>query len=159
MKQIYLNYLTTRARSDASTAFARQFCLAQWCHYDQGEGEEVIEYYKSQWDLPPKTTNNVYVPPSAARPKLHLTLLCSDVTITRDGVLKIGRSLAAQRGQHKAFNAVLNNLLSVLSEPQRSCRAKAMRALTAIVEADSSILGDVSIPLLPFIDVPILTFM
>jgi hypothetical protein len=60
-------------------------------------------------------------------------------------VLNIGRSLAAQRGQHKAFDAVLNNLLSVLSEPQRSCRAKAMRALTAIVEADSNILGDVSI--------------
>lgn len=55
--------------------------------------------------------------------------------------MKIGRSLAAQRGQHKAFEAVLNNLLVVLAEPQRSCRTKAMRALTTIVEADSSILG------------------
>jgi hypothetical protein len=57
--------------------------------------------------------------------------------------LKIGRSLASQRGQHKAFDAVLNHLLSVLAEPQKSCRAKAMRALTTIVESDSNILGDV----------------
>lgn len=60
MKQIYLNYLTSKARTDPSIAFSRQFVLAQWCHYDQGKGEEVIEYYKSQWELPAKAANSSY---------------------------------------------------------------------------------------------------
>ncbi len=65
------------------------------------------------------------------------------MAITREGVQKIGRTLAVQRGQRKVFDVILNQLLAVLGESQRSSRAKAMRSLTTLVEADADILADV----------------
>lgn len=78
----------------------------------------------------------------------NLTIICRDVaTVSRDGIVKIVRHFSAERELFKGVDQMLDRLLAVFADSGKSIRAKAMKSLTIVVEADPSMLGDVSIPL------------
>lgn len=54
VRQLVLNFLTERSKTDNSAIYAKQFIITRW-HYEDGEDESNHAYYEAQWDVDPKT--------------------------------------------------------------------------------------------------------
>lgn len=57
--------------------------------------------------------------------------------------MKIVRFLATKGSLFLSFDSLLNQILTLMNEPQTTFRAKGLKALTAVIEADPNTLGDV----------------
>ncbi|KAH7414591.1 hypothetical protein KP509_14G000800 [Ceratopteris richardii] len=125
LQQMLLNYLDEAASSDNLTLYARRFYLWQW-YRDDSEGEENLAFYFGRCMRQSSNHTRGVVP----------------TPFTRDVIVRICAVLGQQRPLARGFDRILERLLVSLQENAPTPRAKALRAVSEIVEVDPGVLGD-----------------
>eukprot|EP00250_Pteridium_aquilinum_P012903 c21018_g1_i1 orf=256-5733(+) len=125
LQQMLLNYLDEAAVSDSMSAYARRFYLWQW-YRDDSQCEQNLPYYHGRCARESSNHGRGIVP----------------TPFTRDVVARISAALGQQRPLARGFDRILERLLVSLQENSPTPRAKALRAVSAIVEVDPGVLGD-----------------
>lgn len=125
LQQMLLNYLDEAAVSDSTVVYARRFYLWQW-YRDDSQGELNLAYYHGRYAKQSSNHGRGIVP----------------TPFTREVVVRISAVLGQQRPLARGFDRILERLLVSLQENSPTPRAKALRAVSAIVEVDPGVLGD-----------------
>eukprot|EP00898_Chlorokybus_atmophyticus_P000235 jgi/Chlat1/1211/Chrsp115S01676 len=123
-RQIIINYLTDamHKESDSNALYARRFFISQTCK-DIGVADSW-KWLAAQWEVPPRTTSDL------------------DTPMPRRVAVSVVRVLAQQRPLARSFDRLLDQLLGRMFEGQSTPRARALKAVCAIVEADPNVLGE-----------------
>jgi cohesin loading factor subunit SCC2 len=121
--QTLLNYLQEMAVNDSTAIYARRFYLCQWLR-DEEQSMQTIQFFRN------RCTSKVPLQDFDFAP------------LSRDAVFRISRALGQQRPLARGFDKILERLLVSLTENSPTPRAKALRAVSAVVEADPGVLGD-----------------
>ncbi|KAF8090173.1 hypothetical protein N665_0483s0012 [Sinapis alba] len=125
VQQILLNYLQDAGSADDAHTFICWFYLCLW-YKDVPKSQENFKYY-------------------IARLKAKSIIRNSGATtsfLTRDAIKKITLALGRNSSFSRGFDKILHMLLASLRENSPIIRAKAMRAVSTIVEADPEVLCD-----------------
>ncbi|MCO5609933.1 hypothetical protein L7F22_064168 [Adiantum nelumboides] len=125
LQQMLLNYLEEVSASDNLTMYARRFYLWQW-YRDDSQGEVNIAFYYGRCLRHSSNHVRGVVP----------------TPFTREVIVRICAVLGQQRPLARGFDRILERLLVSLQENSPTPRAKALRAVSAIVEVDPTVLGD-----------------
>ncbi|PKA59771.1 hypothetical protein AXF42_Ash011895 [Apostasia shenzhenica] len=122
VQQILLNYLQETIQQDDSNLFTRWFYLCLW--------------YKDNFLSPDKV---IYL---IARLKSKAVLRDSvgALALSRDWAKRICLALGQNHSFSRGFDTILAHLLASLREGSSILRAKALRAVSSIVEADPEVL-------------------
>ncbi|KAF8408186.1 hypothetical protein HHK36_007328 [Tetracentron sinense] len=123
VQQMLLNYLQEAGSTDDAHLFARWFYLCLW-YKDDPKSQERFVYY-------------------LARLKSKAIVRDSGIVsslLTRDSAKKICLALGQNNSFSRGFDKILYMLLASLRENSPIIRAKALRAVTVIVEADPEVL-------------------
>lgn len=123
VRQMLLNYLQDAGSSEDAHLFARWFHLCLWYKVDPNSQEKFIFYL--------------------ARLKSKALIRDSETlssTLTRDSAKKITLALGQNNSFCRGFDKILSLLLASLMENSSIIRAKALRAVSIIVEADPEVL-------------------
>ncbi|KAL0728050.1 hypothetical protein Bca4012_024143 [Brassica carinata] len=125
VQQMLLNYLQDAGSTDDAHTFICWFHLCL-CYKDVPKSQEKFKYY-------------------IARLKAKSIIRNSGATtsfLTRDAIKKITLALGRNSSFSRGFDKILHMLLASLRENSPIIRAKAMRAVSTIVEADPEVLCD-----------------
>lgn len=125
LQQMLLNYLEDVGSADDLHIFTRWFYLCLW-YKDDPDAQEKFGYYLE-------------------RLKAKAVVRDSSVSgclLTRDAVKKITLALGQSNSFSRGFDKILQLLLASLRENSPVIRAKALRAVSIIVEADPEVLCD-----------------
>ncbi|XP_020095025.1 nipped-B-like protein isoform X2 [Ananas comosus] len=124
LQQILLNYLQEAGSRDDGNLFTRWFYLCLWYKDDPQSHDKIIYYL--------------------ARLKSNEILRDSggSLVLSRDWVKKICLALGQKNSFSRGFDKILSLLLASLRENSPIIRAKALRAVSGIVEADPEVLCD-----------------
>ncbi|KAK4751335.1 hypothetical protein SAY87_004817 [Trapa incisa] len=125
VQQLLLNCLQDSGSSDELYLFVRWFYLCLWCK-DDPKSQQKFYYYLS------KLKSSTIVRESGA----------VSSALTRDSVKKITLALGRNNSFSRGFDKILHMLLVSLRENSPVIRAKALRAVSIIVEADPEVLCD-----------------
>jgi hypothetical protein len=133
-KQFCLNYMTERAREDATLVHARRVRLAGWIEEETGRpgraGQAAV--WKAQWEL---RAERVAGGPSAADlPHLGRDIICRVVT-----TLSMGHEM------YVGFDRLLQRIMRLLGDAQPTFRSRALKAVSAVVEVDPVLMGEGSL--------------
>ncbi|CAA3017388.1 nipped-B isoform X1 [Olea europaea subsp. europaea] len=125
MQQMLLNYLQDAGSTGDLHLFIRWFYLCLWYKDDPGSQQKF--YY--------------YLARLKSKEIIHDS--CSRLSfLTRDSVKKITLALGQNSSFARGFDKILQMLLASLRENSPVIRAKALRAVSIIVEADPEVLCD-----------------
>ncbi|KAJ6795400.1 nipped-B-like protein [Iris pallida] len=124
VQQILLNYLQETGPEDDSNLFTRWFYLSVWFK-DDPSSQEKIGYYFSR-----------------LKSKSILRDSGSTLSLSRNWAKKICLALGQNNSFIRGFDKILFLLLASLRENSPILRAKALRAVSSIVEADPEVLCD-----------------
>ncbi|KAF8695573.1 hypothetical protein HU200_037422 [Digitaria exilis] len=124
VQQILLSYLQEAGPQDDGNLFTRWFYLCIW-NKDGPHSQEKIIYYLAR-----------------LKSKEILRDSGNGMLISRDWAKKICLALGQKNSFSKGFDKILRLLLASLRENSPVIRAKALRAVSSIVEADPEVLGD-----------------
>ncbi|XP_065632831.1 sister chromatid cohesion protein SCC2 isoform X2 [Quercus suber] len=124
IQQLLLNYLED-VGSDDVHLFVRWFYLCLWCKDDPKSQQKFI-YYLARL----KSKAIIRDPGTASS------------LLTKDSVKKITLALGQNNSFSRGFDKILHMLLASLRENSPVIRAKALRAVSIIVEADPEVLCD-----------------
>ncbi|XP_043723942.1 sister chromatid cohesion protein SCC2 [Telopea speciosissima] len=130
VQQMLLNYLQEASSADDAYLFTRWFYLCLWFKDDPKSQEKLI-YYLSRLK-------------SKAIVRDFGTL---SSLLRRDSVKKISLALGQNNSFSRGLNKILYLLLASLGENSPIIRAKAMRAVSIIVEADPEVLCEKNVQL------------
>ncbi|XP_020600109.1 nipped-B-like protein A isoform X2 [Phalaenopsis equestris] len=124
LQQILLNYLDETGQQDDANLLTRWFYLSLW-HKDNPVSPEKVIYL-------------------FARLKSTAILGKSEVTLalSRDWAKRICLALGQNLSFSRGFDKIFTHLLASLREGSSILRAKALRAVSSIVEADPEVLYD-----------------
>ncbi|TXG57919.1 hypothetical protein EZV62_015748 [Acer yangbiense] len=125
VQQILLNYLQDAVSADDVHLFVRWFYVCLW-YKDDPKSQQKSTYY-------------------LARLKSKAIVRDSGIVsslLTRDSVKKITLALGQNNSFARGFDKILHMLLASLRENSPVIRAKALRAVSIIVEADPEVLCD-----------------
>ncbi|KAL6880324.1 hypothetical protein ACP4OV_011889 [Aristida adscensionis] len=124
VQQILLSYLQDAGPQDDGNLFTRWFYLCTWYKDDPNSQEKIVYYL--------------------ARLKSKEILRDSDnsMVLSRDWAKKISLALGQKNSFSRGFDKILTLLLASLRENSPVIRAKALRAVSIIVETDPEVLGD-----------------
>ncbi|KAL3844611.1 hypothetical protein ACJIZ3_002014 [Penstemon smallii] len=125
IQQMLLNYLQDAGSADELHLFTRWFYLCLW-YKDGPASQEKFFYYLA------RLNSRAIVRDS----------YCFSSFLTRDSVKKIALALGQNSSFTRGFDRILQMLLASLMENSPVIRAKALRAVSFIVEADPEVLGD-----------------
>ncbi|GAB4831731.1 hypothetical protein Ancab_005743 [Ancistrocladus abbreviatus] len=125
LQQMLLNYLQDTGSADDLHIFARWFYLCLW-YKDDPKSQQKFSYRIAT--LNSKTILRNFGVPSSL--------------LMRDSVKKIASALAQNSSFSRGFDTILYMLLVSLRENSPVIRAKALRAVSMIVEADPAVLCD-----------------
>ncbi|XP_010259396.1 PREDICTED: nipped-B-like protein isoform X2 [Nelumbo nucifera] len=125
VQQMLLNYLYEAGSTDDIHLFARWFYLCLW-YKDDPRSQERFVYYLGR--LKAKDIVRDFGTVSSS--------------LTRDSVKKISLVLGQNNSFSRGFDKILCMLLASLRENSPIIRAKALRAVSMIVEADPEVLCD-----------------
>ncbi|XP_038880414.1 sister chromatid cohesion protein SCC2 isoform X2 [Benincasa hispida] len=125
VQQLLLNYLQEVGPADDLHLFVRWFYLCLW-YKDDPKSEQKFIYYLS------RLKSMAIVRDGGNTSSL----------LTRDSVKKITLALGQNNSFSRGFDKILHMLLASLRENSPVIRAKALRAVSIIVEADPEVLGD-----------------
>ncbi|XP_022144453.1 sister chromatid cohesion protein SCC2 isoform X2 [Momordica charantia] len=125
VQQLLLNYLQEAGFADDVHLFVRWFYLCLW-YKDDPKSEQKFIYYLS------RLKSMAIVRDGGNTSSL----------LTRDSVKKITLALGQNNSFSRGFDKILHLLLASLRENSPVIRAKALRAVSIIVEADPEVLGD-----------------
>ncbi|ONM28008.1 PHD finger family protein [Zea mays] len=124
VQQILLSYLQEAGSQDDGNLFTRWFYLCIWNKDDQHSQEKIIYYL------------------ARLKSKEILRDSGNGLAISRDSAKKICLALGQKNSFCRGFDKILALLLASLRENSPVIRAKALRAVSCIVEADPEVLGD-----------------
>lgn len=124
VQQLLLNYLED-VGSDDVHLFVRWFYLCLWCKDDPKSQQKFI-YYLARL----KSKAIIRDPGTASS------------SLTRDSIKKITLALGQNNSFSRGFDKILHLLLASLRENSPVIRAKALKAVSIIVEADPEVLCD-----------------
>uniref|UniRef100_A0A453BQD5 Sister chromatid cohesion protein n=1 Tax=Aegilops tauschii subsp. strangulata TaxID=200361 RepID=A0A453BQD5_AEGTS len=124
VQQILLNYLQEAGPQDDGNLFSRWFYLCMWYKEDISSQEKIIYYL------------------ARLKSKEILRDSGSGLALSRDWAKKICLALGQKNSFSRGFDKILSLLLASLRENSPVIRAKALRAVSSIVEADPEVLGD-----------------
>ncbi|XP_062190537.1 sister chromatid cohesion protein SCC2-like isoform X1 [Phragmites australis] len=124
VQQILLSYLQEAGQQDDGNLFTRWFYLCMW-YKDDPHSQEKIIYYLAR-----------------LKSKEILRDSGNGLVISRDWAKKICLALGQKNSFSRGFDKILSLLLASLRENSPVIRAKALRAVSGIVEADPEVLGD-----------------
>ncbi|XP_050226954.1 sister chromatid cohesion protein SCC2 isoform X2 [Mercurialis annua] len=125
VQQLLLSYLQDTVSSDDVHLFIRWFYLCLW-YKDDPKSEQKLIYYLT------RLKSNLVVRDSGTA---YLKLM-------RDSVKKITLALGQNSSFSRGFDKILHMLLASLRENSPVIRAKALRAVSIIVETDPEVLRD-----------------
>ncbi|XP_010317890.1 sister chromatid cohesion protein SCC2 isoform X2 [Solanum lycopersicum] len=125
VQQLLLNYLRDAATVDDLHLFTRWFYLCLW-YKDDPNSEQKFMYYVA------RLKSQAIVRDSGSLSSL----------MTRESAKKITLALGQNSSFSRGFDKILQVLLASLRENSPIIRAKALRAVSIIVEADPEVLGD-----------------
>lgn len=125
VQQLLLNYLHDAATADDLHLFTRWFYLCLW-YKDDPNSEQKFMYYVA------RLKSQAIVRDSGSLSSL----------MTRESAKKITLALGQNSSFSRGFDKILQVLLASLRENSPIIRAKALRAVSIIVEADPEVLGD-----------------
>ncbi|XP_077223251.1 PHD finger family protein isoform X2 [Tasmannia lanceolata] len=125
VQQMLLNYLQEAGSSDDVHLFARWFYLCQW-YKDDPKSQDKFLYYLGR--LKSK---------AIVRDFGNISSL-----LTRESAKKVSLALGQKKSFTRGFDKILSLLLVSLREGSPVLRAKALRAVSVIVEADPEVLCD-----------------
>ncbi|KAK9116525.1 hypothetical protein Sjap_015472 [Stephania japonica] len=125
IQQILLNYLQEAVSTDDAHFFARWFYLCLW-YKDDPKSQQKFTFYLARLK-------------SRAILRDFGTELSS---LTRDSAKRISLALGQNNSFSRGFDTILCMLLASLRENSPILRAKALRAVSIIVEADPEVLCD-----------------
>eukprot|EP01018_Ginkgo_biloba_P006884 Gb_05661 [translate_table: standard] len=125
LQQILLNSLQEVGSTDNTSTFARRFYLCQW-YRDDPNASQMLPFYHGRWNAKAPVQDFGIAP----------------AILSRDAITRISAALGQQRSLARGFDKILDILLASLQENSPTPRAKALRAVSAIVEADPGVLGD-----------------
>ncbi|KAK9272285.1 hypothetical protein L1049_002656 [Liquidambar formosana] len=123
VQQMLLNYLQDISSADDMHLFARWFHLCLW-YKDDPKAQQKFDYYLT------RLKSKAIVRDSGTVSSL----------LTRDSVKKITLALGQNSSFSRGFDKILYMLLASLRENSPVIRAKALRAVSIIVEADPEVL-------------------
>lgn len=156
LQKAVANWLNSEGNTDAAFMFARQFFLAQWIRDNHIEIERSL---RNPADDPldgGEGVNNDALLGAQSIAKLEdkkaflLSILdgknlsnfrSSSNCLDYDQATLVTRHLASSRSFSRSFDAYLSQILRVLNESAVAIRTKAMKALSAVISADPSILS------------------
>ncbi|KAJ6371248.1 hypothetical protein OIU77_001700 [Salix suchowensis] len=125
VQQMLLNYLQDFVSADDAYLFVRWFYLCLW-YKDDPKSKQKFMYHLT------RLKSNLIVRDSGTAFSL----------LTRDSVKKIALALGQNSSFCRGFDKILHMLLASLRENSPIIRAKALRAVSIIVEADPEVLRD-----------------
>ncbi|OMO73252.1 Zinc finger, PHD-type [Corchorus capsularis] len=125
VQQMLLNYLQDSASTDDTHLFVRWSYLCLW-YKDGPKSQQNFKYYLA------RLRSKAIVRDSSTVSSLLL----------RDSIKKIALALGQNNSFSRGFDKILYLLLASLRENSPVIRAKALRAVSIIVEADPEVLGD-----------------
>ncbi|KAF3444847.1 hypothetical protein FNV43_RR14540 [Rhamnella rubrinervis] len=125
VQQLLLDYLQDAGSVDDVHIFVRWFYLCLWFKDDPRSQQKLIYYLA-------RLKSRSIVRDSGTVSSL----------LTRDSVKKITLALGQNSSFSRGFDKILHMLLASLRENSPVIRAKALRAVSIIVEADPEVLGD-----------------
>ncbi|KDP27227.1 hypothetical protein JCGZ_19926 [Jatropha curcas] len=125
VQQLLLNHLQDSVSADDVHLFVRWFYLCLW-YKDDPKSQQKLFYYLT------RLKSNLVVRDSGTT---HSMLM-------RDSVKKITLALGQNSSFCRGFDKILHMLLASLRENSPVIRAKALRAVSIIVEADPEVLRD-----------------
>ncbi|KAL0450478.1 UNVERIFIED_CONTAM: Sister chromatid cohesion protein SCC2 [Sesamum latifolium] len=125
IQQMLLNYLQDAGSADELHLFTRWFYLCLW-YKDDPASQQKLSYFLAR-----------------LKSRAIVRDSCSFSSfLTRDSVKKITLALGQNSSFARGFDKILQVLLASLRENSPVIRAKALRAVSIIVEADPEVLGD-----------------
>ncbi|KAK4393180.1 Sister chromatid cohesion protein SCC2 [Sesamum angolense] len=125
IQQMLLNYLQDAGSADELHLFTRWFYLCLW-YKDDPASPQKLSYFLAR-----------------LKSRAIVRDSCSFSSfLTRDSVKKITLALGQNSSFARGFDKILQVLLASLRENSPVIRAKALRAVSIIVEADPEVLGD-----------------
>eukprot|EP00897_Mesotaenium_endlicherianum_P005542 jgi/Mesen1/5015/ME000025S04414 len=131
-QQLLLNYLAAAVTEDPAASDARRFYLCQWLREEsqvnEGEPPDIAFHWRR------------YQPGGNAA-DIGTTQCC----LQRDSILRVARALRQQSSLARAFDRILKALLECLDEQSPMPRAKALKAISAVVETDPMMLRDLRV--------------
>uniref|UniRef100_A0A2C9MAH1 Nipped-B protein n=1 Tax=Biomphalaria glabrata TaxID=6526 RepID=A0A2C9MAH1_BIOGL len=160
LQKAMLEYLAYNSLSESSLLFARQFYIAQWFRDTTVEAEKTL---KAQLNTSgeeqdedfneTKEETSTEIMQNAEKRK---AFLCSQISyggkplanlkqagakLNYENACLVARYLSSKRPFAQSFDIYLTQILKVLCETAVAVRTKAMKCLTAVVEADPGILA------------------
>lgn len=150
-----LNYLADNTQSDPALSFARLFYIAQWYRDITVEAEKAqkkAEKAEKDDDEEKMTLINkslqraengkqFLLSVAEVRGKLLGTMRMKHSPLDYEDACLVARYLSSKRPFAQSFDVYLTQILRVLSETAVAVRTKAMKCLSAVVEADPGILA------------------
>ncbi|CAA6657408.1 unnamed protein product [Spirodela intermedia] len=124
VQQVLLNYLQENSLTDDIHLYTRWFYLCLW-YKDDPHCQDKILYYLSR-----------------LKSKAILRDFGSSSFLSRKWAKKLSLALGQKNSFSRGFDKILSLLLASLRENSPVLRAKALRAVSAIVEADPEVLCD-----------------
>ncbi|MCL7042205.1 hypothetical protein MKW94_022420, partial [Papaver nudicaule] len=118
VQQMLLNYMQGAGSTDDAHLYARWFYLCLW-YKDDPKSQEKLFYYLA---------------------RLQLTSTVVSSFLTRESAKKISLAFGQKNSFSRGFDKILCMLLASLRENSPVIRAKALRAVSLIVEADPEVL-------------------
>ncbi|XP_047165717.1 sister chromatid cohesion protein SCC2 isoform X1 [Vigna umbellata] len=125
VQQLLLNYLQDVTSPDDLHLFICWFYLCLWYKDDSNFQQKSIYYFA-------RMKSKIIVRDSGAVSSM----------LTRDSIKKITLALGQNSSFCRGFDKILHTLLASLRENSPVIRAKALKAVSIIVEADPEVLGD-----------------
>ncbi|XP_078354070.1 nipped-B-like protein isoform X1 [Oculina patagonica] len=156
LQKAVANWLNSEGNTDAAFMFARQFFLAQWIRDNHVEMERSLRSPAEDPLDGAEGINNDALLGAQSIAKLEdkkaflLSILdgrnlsnfrSSRNCLDYEQATLVTRHLASSRSFSKSFDAYLSQILRVLNESAVAIRTKAMKALSAVISADPSILS------------------
>ncbi|KAK9052474.1 hypothetical protein SSX86_029103 [Deinandra increscens subsp. villosa] len=125
VQQMLLNYLQDSGSAEDVHIFTRWFYICMWYKEDPSSQEKFLYYLA-------RLKSKEIVRGSGMNSSL----------LTRSSVKKLTLALGQHSSFSRGFDRILHLLLASLREGSPVIRAKALRAVSMIVEADPEVLGD-----------------
>ncbi|ESO95734.1 hypothetical protein LOTGIDRAFT_214826 [Lottia gigantea] len=155
LQEAMLVYLAYNGEKEPALMFARQFYLAQWFRDTNAEAEKSTKTANSSNQDPDSDQSESdksaeYLQKLEDRKdflieQAKLTLAPSfkpaPSKLDYDSACLVARYLSSKRPFAQSFDIYLTQILKVLCETAVAVRTKAMKCLTAVIEADPGILG------------------
>ncbi|XP_013407379.1 nipped-B-like protein B isoform X1 [Lingula anatina] len=166
LQKALLDYLAANRHSDPAVLFSRNFLIAQWIRDATTEAEKIVQAGHQKKTNEDDTDDSDDEPETSLADEVQKTsealqmaerrkqFLFSQITpdsssfsrsvsskLDYDSACLVARYLASTRPFSQSFDVYLTQILKVLCETAVAVRTKAMKCLTAVVEADPGILA------------------